>query len=419
MHLQDTRILLGVTGGIAAYKSAELVRELCRAGAQVDVVMSQNAQEFITPLTFEALSGHPVITDTFALGEGQEMNHIVLAEACTLFLVAPATANLLGKLAHGIADDALTTMALVADGANKPSLLAPAMNAHMYISSAVQANLDILIGRGYRVVGPDVGDLACGYTGPGRMAEVPDILEAAKAALAPQDLAGRRILVTAGPTREPFDPVRFLSNRSSGKMGYHLARAAARRGAQVTLVSGPTALPEPPTVETFIAVETTAEMEQAVLEHARECEVLIMCAAVADYAPVVSARTKEPRHQHAATRTIEVKQTPDIITQVGTLKRRPRLVGFAAETDNVVEKAGAKLERKNLDLIVANPVGTPESGFDVDTNKATILDRTGVIEELPVLDKEELAEIVLTHVGKMLESPQPGVGTGTRAAHAP
>ncbi|MFM7141938.1 MAG: bifunctional phosphopantothenoylcysteine decarboxylase/phosphopantothenate--cysteine ligase CoaBC, partial [Alphaproteobacteria bacterium] len=343
---------------------------------------------FTTPLALQAVSGEPVGTDLFDLGQESRIGHVALADEADVVLVAPATANLVAKLASGIADDLLTTV-LVATRA--PIVLAPAMNVNMLANPVVEENLRVLAGRGHRVVEPDEGLLACGYEGRGRMPDPPVLVEEVKAALAPDDLAGERVLVTAGPTREFLDPVRFLSNRSSGKMGFEVARAARRRGAEVVLVAGPTALPPPRGVRT-IDVVSAEEMARAVRDHLADRTVVVAAAAVADWRPVVRAATKPAKTKGCT--AIEVESTIDVL---GTLVRpRPDtiVVGFAAETHDVDEHARGKLVRKQLDLVVANDVTAPGAGFDVDTNVVSILDASGA-ERLPVLPKEEVAEAIL------------------------
>src|SRR5262245_19204837 len=326
MRLEGRTAVVGVTGGIACYKACELVRQLVAAGVQVRVVMTPNAQQFVTPLTLQTLSGHPVATDTFDLTQESEIGHIRLADSADVVVIAPATANALAKLATGIADDLLSTVLLAT---RAPLVLAPAMNVHMWEHPAVQENLARLVARGARVVGPARGALACGYEGAGRLADPAEIVEAVAAALAPQDLAGEHVLVTAGPTEEALDPVRYLSNRSSGKMGYALARAARRRGAEVTLVSSPTALAAPAGVG-IVRVATARDMARAVGEAFGAATVVIMCAAVADYRP----RRALPRKlkKGAASLTLELERNPDILTSLAPRKGRRLLVGFAAET---------------------------------------------------------------------------------------
>jgi len=401
--LKDTPILLGLTGGIAIYKSAELTRLLRREGAEVYCVMTRNSRRFVQPLLFEALSQNRV-----ALDEGEvahPFDHIRLSEKARVFVVAPATANLLGKLASGVADNLLTTMLTYALGRRAPILLAPAMNANMYKSPAVQENLRRLKKWGIHLVGPASGELACGDEGPGRMSEPEEILDRIKGLVHGLDLAGRKILVTAGPTREPLDPIRVLSNRSSGKMGYELARVAARRGARVTLVSGPTQLAAPPGID-LVRIETAEELKKKTEELYPQTNVLIMAAAVADFRPRRFHSQKQKKTEmKSADNLLELSSTPDILKEISKHPRRGRvLIGFAAESENTIPNAKAKLQAKNLDLIVANDVSRPESGFEVSTNQVCLISADEKIEELPLLSKEEVAEKILDRVVKILEN---------------
>lgn len=394
---QDRTVVLGVAGGIAAYKAAELVRALAAAGARVRVVMTRSAQEFITPLTLQTLSGEPVARDLFDLTQESEIGHIDLADSADLLLVAPATANLLGKLVAGIGDDLLTTVLLAT---RAPVVLAPAMNVNMFENEVVQRNLRQLTERGFHVVAPDEGSLACGYEGQGRLPDTEVLLEAAAAAITPDDLAGETFLVTAGPSREALDPVRYLSNRSSGKMGYAVARAAARRGAEVILVSGPTLLEEPVGVES-IRVESAAEMAAAVERHAATASVVVAAAAVADYTPVASAEEKQAKVSGEL--ALNLVSTKDIVANSVPRHAGLIVVGFAAETGDVEERAQKKLGRKKLDLIVANDVTKPGAGFDVDTNIVTLIDE-GSVETLPLLSKDEVADRILDRVRALRSS---------------
>lgn len=401
--LKDTPILLGLTGGIALYKSAELTRLLRREGAEVYCVMTRNSRRFVQPLLFEALSQNRV-----ALDEGEvahPFDHIRLSEKARIFVVAPATANLLGKLASGIADDLLTTMLTYVLGRRAPILLAPAMNANMYKSPAVQENLRRLKKWGIHLVGPASGELACGDEGPGRMSEPEEILDRIKGLVHGLDLSGRKILVTAGPTREPLDPVRVLSNRSSGKMGYELARVAARRGARVTLVSGPTQLAAPPGIG-LVRIETAEELKKKTEELYPQTNVLIMAAAVADFRPRRFHSQKQKKTEmKSADNLLELSSTPDILKEISKHPRRGRvLIGFAAESENTIPNAKAKLQSKNLDLIVANDVSRPGSGFEVSTNQVCLISADEKIEELPLLSKEEVAEKILDRVAKILKT---------------
>ena len=393
------RITLGVTGGIAAYKSAELVRRLQDEGHTIQVVMTRAAQEFIAPLTFAALSGQRVIVDLFstsARGENSlesAIDHIAVAQSTDLLLVAPATADILAKFARGIADDFLSTLYLASTA---PVVAAPAMNVNMWQHEATQENLATLRARGVRIVEPNEGYLACGMTGPGRLASQVEILKAVEEVLrGRQDLDGERVLVTAGPTREDIDPVRFLSNRSSGKMGYAVARAAARRGAKVVLVTGPTALETPGGVER-IDVRSAEDMLRAVEARFPECTLAIFAAAVADYRAVEPSESKIKRTQDAL--TLRLEPNPDILATVAREKGERLVVGFAAETDSVAENARKKLAQKNADVMVANDVTAEGAGFDVDTNMVTLLSSDGRDLALPRLTKAEVAERILDEV---------------------
>jgi len=393
------RITLGVTGGVAAYKSAELVRRLQDEGHTVQVVMTRAAREFITPLTFAALSGQKVITDLFANSNGGDANlesaieHIAVAQRTDLLLVAPATADILGKFARGLADDFLSTLYLASTA---PVVLAPAMNVNMWQHAATQENLATLRKRGARIVEPGEGYLACGMTGPGRLAAQEEILKAVREVVQAQlDLRGETMLVTAGPTCEDLDPVRFLSNRSSGKMGYAVAEAAARRGAKVILISGPTALETPEGIER-VDVRTAEQMLRAVESRFAAASIAVFAAAVADYRPAEAAsakikRTKEPL-------TIRLEPNPDILLAMAKNKGERVVVGFAAETDYVAENARKKLAQKNADMMVANDVSAEGAGFDVDTNIVTIFSRDGRDLPLPRLTKGEVAHRILDEV---------------------
>ncbi len=389
MFLHRANIVLGVTGGIAAYKAADLVSKLVQAGATVDVVMTEVAARFVGPLTFQALTGRPVHLDPFRLLEQTEMPHLSLAQRAHVLVIAPATANTLAKLAHGLADNLLCAVALAT---RAPLILAPAMDTDMWEHPATQENLEVLRRRGAWIVGPAEGRLASGRIGRGRMAEVPEILGTIRLVLG-QDgpLAGKRVLVTAGGTQEPLDPVRYLGNRSSGKMGYALAQTALDRGAAVTLVTAPTAL-HPPVGAKRVEVRTAEEMRAAVLAALPECDILVMAAAVADFRPAEVAGQKIKK---GAGLTLHLERTPDILAEVAAERERsgrPALVvGFAAETEDLLRNARAKLEAKRLDLIVANDVSSPDSGFGADTNRVILLDRYGLEQALPLLPKEEVA----------------------------
>ncbi|MFY9753119.1 MAG: bifunctional phosphopantothenoylcysteine decarboxylase/phosphopantothenate--cysteine ligase CoaBC [Candidatus Acidiferrales bacterium] len=393
------KIALGVTGGVAAYKAAELVRRLQQEKLDVQVVMTRAAQEFVTPLTFAALTGQKVIAEMFAGAEAGPANvesaieHIAVAQRIDLLLVAPATAGILGKFAQGIAEDFLTTLYLATKA---PVMVAPAMNVNMWEHAATQANLKTLRERGVHVVEPDEGYLACGMTGSGRLAATETIARRVCELLGLRhDFAGQTVLVTAGPTCEDIDPVRFLSNRSSGKMGYAVAEAAQRRGARVILVSGPTQRQIPENVD-WVPVRSTEEMRRAVLDRAGEADAVVMAAAVADYRPAASQTKKIKRGDGALTLTLE--PTPDILTEVGAVKGRRVLVGFAAETDRVAEHARGKLERKGADMIVANDVTQEGAGFDADTNIVTLYRRDSSELALPKMGKLEVAHRILDQV---------------------
>jgi phosphopantothenoylcysteine decarboxylase/phosphopantothenate--cysteine ligase len=399
MRLDGRTVLVGLSGGIACYKACEIVRLLVGGGAKVPVVMTAGARQFVTPLTLQTLSGQPVATDTFDLGQESEIGHIRLADSADVVLIAPATANVLAKLAHGLADDLLSTIMLAT---HAPLVLAPAMNVHMWEHAAVQENLATLVARGARVVGPASGALACGYEGLGRLAEPADVVEVVYGVLAPQDLAGEHVLVSAGPTQEPVDPVRYLSNRSSGKMGYALARVARRRGAEVTLVTGPTALPPPPGVR-VVSVATANQMARAVDDAFARATVVVMTAAVADYRPrrPTSRKMKKGPERLA----LELERNPDILAGLARRKGRRLLVGFAAETHDVLAEARRKLREKRLDLIVANDVSAPGVGFGADDNAVRLLDAAGGDETLPTLPKEEVASRILDWVATRRQRP--------------
>jgi phosphopantothenoylcysteine decarboxylase/phosphopantothenate--cysteine ligase len=407
--MTQLRITLGVTGGVAAYKAAELVRRLQQEGFTVQVVMTRGAREFITPLTFAALTGQKVITDLFAESGGEAnlesaIEHIAVAQRTDLLLVAPATADILAKFARGIADDFLTTLYLASTA---PVVIAPAMNVNMWNHAATQENVEMLRARGVKIVDPDEGYLACGMTGAGRLASQEQIVAAVRETLHfRRDLEGQTVLVTAGPTCEDLDPVRYLTNRSSGKMGYAVAEAAAQRGARVILVSGPTSLESPVGVER-IAVRTAEEMHRAVQEKFPESSIAIFAAAVADYRPVQSFDQKIKRDKQPLTLSLEA--TPDILASVAKNKGDRLIVGFAAETERVAENARKKLTAKNADMIVANDVTAEGAGFDHDTNIVTLFARDGRDLPLPRMSKTEVAQRILDEVVRLrsvLNSPQ-------------
>ncbi len=388
--LSGKKILLGVTGGIGAYKAAFLVRELLKAGAQVSVVMTSSATQFITPLTMETLSGRPVGLDMFSLTEERTIGHIDRAGWADLFLVAPATANFIGKAANGIADDLLTTISLAV---TCPTVLAPAMNSRMWAHPAVQKNLATLVERGAVIVPPGVGELACGEEGPGRLADPEEILEMVASRFAGGDLEGIRVLVTAGPTQEAIDPVRYISNRSSGRMGYALAADAAHRGARVTLVSGPVAL-SPPPVHAFRSVRTAGQMLDAVLEALPDADWVIMAAAVADFRPEEVGEEKIKKEGKEGL-DLKLTRNPDILKTIAPLKENRLYVGFAAETRDLVKNARKKVREKKLDLIVANDVSGVETGFESEENSGTILDRKDLSVVLPRMTKAQMAGRIL------------------------
>ena len=399
------KIALGVAGGIAAYKAAEIVRLLQDRGIQVQVVMTRAAQEFVRPLTFAALSGEKVITGMFAPGEQQReqepnidsaIEHIAVAQSIDALLVAPATADVLAHFAQGIASDFLTTLYLATTA---PVVVAPAMNVNMWNHKATQSNLELLRQRGVKIVEPDAGYLACGMTGPGRLAENETIVAAVMEALgASQDFNGETVLITAGPTREKIDPVRYLTNRSSGRMGYALAEAALRRGARVLLISGPTSL-TPPGAAEVTQVESTEEMRDAILRLLPRASIVIKTAAVSDYRPRAGATQKIKRK---GSLTLELEATPDILKELSLKKSTQIVVGFAAETENVLENARQKLVSKNLDAIVVNDVSREGVGFDSDRNAVTIISRDEVLE-VPETTKWEVAQLVLDQIVRLRE----------------
>ncbi|HKO04269.1 MAG TPA: bifunctional phosphopantothenoylcysteine decarboxylase/phosphopantothenate--cysteine ligase CoaBC [Candidatus Acidoferrales bacterium] len=396
------RVAVGVTGGVAAYKAAELVRLLQQEGLEVEVVMTRAAQEFVAPLTFAALTGRKVITGMFGAAESPTANvesaieHIAVAQRIDALVIAPATADFLARMAGGIADDFLSTLVLATKA---HVIVAPAMNVNMWEHPATQENLARLRGRGVRIVEPGEGYLACGMTGPGRLAEVEEIGRAVCETLGLRhDLEGETLLITAGPTREEIDPVRFLSNRSSGKMGYALAEVALRRGARVVLVSGPVALAPPQNAE-FVPVRTAEEMRRAIFERLEPATVVLMAAAVADYRPAKPASQKIKRG--AGSLALELEPTPDILAEISEQKGGRTLVGFAAETSDLAENARGKLLRKGVDLIVANDVTRQGAGFDVDTNIVTLVRRDGSQLDLPQMSKHDLASRLLDEVAAL------------------
>jgi phosphopantothenoylcysteine decarboxylase/phosphopantothenate--cysteine ligase len=370
-ELAGKKILLGITGGIAAYKSAILCRDLIRLGAEVRVVMTEAATRFITPLTLQALSGHPVLSDLFAAETEHGMGHIELARWADRILIAPASAQTISKLAHGEADNLLTTTVLASDA---PLLVAPAMNNVMWLDAATQGNIDLLLARGVTILGPASGDQACGETGPGRMLEPDEIAEFLQLQFQELSLAGKKVVVTAGPTWEAIDPVRGLTNHSSGKMGYALASALHDAGANIKLISGPTAL-QPPHGVDCINVTSAQEMCDAVMENIATCDIFVGVAAVADYRPVSSAKQKIKKN--ADTLTLKLVRNPDILAMVAALDKPPFTVGFAAETENLIDHAKEKLATKGLDMIAANPVSGDNSAFNSESNELSLIDRNG------------------------------------------
>ncbi|MDP2996476.1 MAG: bifunctional phosphopantothenoylcysteine decarboxylase/phosphopantothenate--cysteine ligase CoaBC [Bryobacterales bacterium] len=384
------KVILGIGGGIAAYKAAELARALVEREMTVQVVMTRAAREFVRPLTFAALTGRKVITGMF--DPDGAIEHIRLAQESDVLVVAPATANLLAKFAHGLADDFLSTLYLAFTG---PVALAPAMNSNMWLHPATQANLETLRARGHHILDPEDGPLACGMTGPGRLADPLRIATFIQAlAERRRDMEGETVLVTAGPTQEPLDPVRFISNRSSGKMGYALAEAAAARGARVILISGPVRLAAPPGV-TLVRVRTASQMRAAVMEHFEQAGIIVKAAAVADYhlASVPAMKIKKT----AARISLELDPTPDILAEVGRKKGSRLLIGFAAETENLVQEARRKLESKNCDMVVANLVGQEGTGFESDRNEVVLVLKTGEMVPLPAASKREIAGRIFDH----------------------
>lgn len=390
-------VVLGITGGIAAYKACEVVSRLKKAGVNVHVIMSRNACEFVQPLTLQTLSQNLVAVDTFEAPDVMDVEHISLAKKADVLLIAPATANIIAKLALGIADDMLTTTALATQA---PLLIAPAMNTVMWQHSATQANLATLVDRGAKTIGPDGGMLACGDVGAGRMSEPADIVEACLNMLADKrDLQGQRVLVTAGPTREALDPVRYITNRSSGKMGYAIARAAQARGAQVTLVTGPVSLQAPAGVSVE-AITTTQDLYEAMTRLAPQQDIIIQAAAPADYTPVTVHDQKIKKQGNEPLR-LEFRQTQDVAAAIGERKKPGQFfVGFAAETENLTESARKKLHKKKLDLIALNDVSRRDAGFDVDTNALTLISPNHEVE-LPLLSKQKAAHRLLDEVVRL------------------
>ena len=395
--LRDKKIILGITGGIAAYKACEIIRRLKKLGAQVIVVMTENAQKFITPLTMETLSGNEVVTEMFPERRFVGVRHVDLAGWADLILIAPATANIIGKIRSGIADDILTTIVI---SSKAPVLIAPAMNVNMYENPIFQENLSYLQKLGYKFVEPEVGELASGIVGKGRLPKPEAIVdEVVRILTKEKDLKGKTILVTAGRTEEPLDPIRYLSNRSSGKMGYAIAREAYERGAKVTLISGPSNL-SPSSGLNFVQVRTAQEMLSAVRSAFRKADALIMSAAVSDFSPSVISKEKIKKGEEEI--LLRLKPTRDILKEMGKMKKEKILVGFSLETEDEIKNAKKKLTEKNLDLIVVNNPNIPGAGFEVDTNQVTLIDKRGKIEKLPLLSKKEVASKILDKVSLLL-----------------
>ena len=393
-------VVVGVTGGIAAYKVADVVSKLKKTGVEILVVMTKSATELISPMTFQTLSQNIVYVDMWTETKKWSVEHIAIADRADIFLVAPATANIIGKMAHGIADDMLSTT-LTATTA--PVLLCPAMNVHMFDNPVVQENMAKLKSLGRYILDPDYGHLACGYAGKGRLPDTPTILEACREVLREQDkknhkdLAGKTVLVTAGPTREQLDPVRHLSNSSTGKMGYAVARQAQQRGAEVILISGPTML-TPPSGVTLVKIKTAVDMYEAVMANYEQADIIVKSAAVSDYRPAQAAEQKIKKKDGEERLVLELVRNPDILRELGKNKGERVLVGFAAETENLVENALSKYKKKNLDFIVANDITKEGAGFATDTNIAKIISMDGEVEDLPLMSKDELAGLVLDKV---------------------
>lgn len=397
--LKDKHIIIGVTGGIAAYKVVDVVSRLKKLNANVEVIMTENATKFVSPLTFQTLSLNPVYVGMFDEPKNYDVEHISLAERADMFLIAPATANILGKIANGIADDLLTTTIMAT---KSKVVFAPAMNTNMYQNPVVQGNIKYLSDLGYEFINPGTGILACQTYGPGRMAEPKDIVEYILSSFNNKQLSGRKIVVTAGPTIEPIDPVRYMTNHSSGKMGYSIAKVAKARGADVVLITGPTAI-EPPTGVKVVRVNTTREMFNAVEEQFSSCDVLIKAAAPLDYRPdKVSDEKIKKGLKETDELNIKFVRNPDIAAHFGKIKENRIIVGFAAETNNITQYAKEKLNNKNFDFIVANDVSKEGAGFKSDTNIVSIIDRKGSIENYPILNKIQVAEMLLDKVTNLL-----------------
>lgn len=395
--LEDKKVLIGVCGGIAAYKTADFISRLKKRGALVKVIMTEAAQEFVSPLTFQTLSQNYVATEVFASPQNWDIEHISLARWADCIVISPATANFIGKVSAGIADDLLTTTVMATKA---PVVIVPAMNSNMYLNRIVQGNIENLADLGYLFVNPVEGRLACGDTGIGKMEEPEKMVQFFETMFnEKEDFAGKTVMVTAGPTREAIDPVRFLTNASSGKMGYSLAKAAVERGARVVLVSGPTHL-KPPQGVKMVSVKSAVEMYNAAIECFRECDVVLKAAAVSDYRPVKKSDNKIKKFEGPL--TLKLERNPDILMELGKNKGKRILVGFAAESQNVEEYAREKINKKNLDLIVANDITLEGAGFNSETNVAAIIDREGKIEYQPKMGKYQLANIILDRVALLL-----------------
>lgn len=399
--LKDKNIVLGVTGGIAVYKAVDLVSRLKKQGAKVSVIMTEAATKFVSPLTFQTLSLSPVYVDMFGEPKNYDVEHISLAERADLFVIAPATANTIGKIAYGIADNLLTTTVM----ATKAQVVfAPAMNTNMYLNPITQKNISFLKEEGYEFIEPGVGRLACEVYGPGRMEEPENILQYIIDSFYHKDLKGKKILVTAGPTIEPLDPVRYLSNHSSGKMGYSIAEEVARRGGEAILISGPSHLQASKNIS-LIRVNTTEEMFRAVEDNFPDCHALIKAAAPSDYRPKSVAKNKIKKDEDGGQGLrVEFIRNPDIVAHFGGIKKEQIVVGFAAETDNLLENARKKLINKNLDFIVANDVSQAGAGFKSDTNIVTIIEGEGKVEEYPIMDKSQVAKVILDKIVNLLDA---------------
>lgn len=399
--IKEKLIVLGVTGGIATYKSAEIIRGLIKLGARVKVVMTKNAKEFITPLTLQTLSKNPVICDMFSLDYKEEIEHISLSEELDLLLVAPATANIIGKFANGIADDFLSTLFLSID---RPIIIAPAMNEKMYANKTVRHNVDKLRANGIEIIDPGYGELACDTVGWGRLADEETIIKKVEDVLKrKQDLLNKKVMITAGPTQEPMDSVRFLTNLSSGKMGYALAKEAKRRGAEVILISGPTHLMKPHDID-LISIRTAEEMRKEAMDNFNNADIVIKASAVSDFRPKKSVSHKIKKESENI--VLELERTPDILEEMGSKKGNKILIGFAAETENIIKNAKEKIKRKNLDLVVANDVSKKDIGFQSDLNKAFLIFRDGEIKDLPVMTKELLAKEILDSTIKIIQDQE-------------